>query len=545
LRTRRSILTYGSGVVFTVVTTLAALATAPMLLGWLGTPRVGAFRMIYDGYGYLTLLDFGLGAALSPLLARALGKGDAAALQSTLGAGIRAYLKVMLLAGGVGLALTPLIVWLVKGPPGQVSDVRIAWLVCLLSFLPMGLAPLRTLAEANQRGYWVNLLMTAQGLLITALSLWFAWAGWGITGQAWAFSIGGVAFFAMLAGGALRRNPGILKSALAAPADPEIRRAIRNLSLPSLLIIVGGRVGLLSDNLVAGFFLGPEMVPSLYYTVRLASLAQTQLQAVGAASWAGLAELHAQGAHDTFKRRLIELTKVVTVMGLVGLGPIAAYNHQFFNLWMGPKLVGFGGSAVTVVAAANALLLGLFSFWGWCFAGTGRVRLLVAPTLVATVVNLIASLTLTRGLGLVGPVLGTLTANLAISVWWLPLLLRRDFGVSLRVLFWAVAWPLVWGLPYAVGLWWLAHSHRVWGWFGLAAEMSGAALVFLVLSGVFILSPAERALWRHRLASFLPQRSRPGDPPRSLAGAGNEPPREPVPLVVQPGGNDLDGHASR
>jgi O-antigen/teichoic acid export membrane protein len=508
LRTRRSILTYSAGIVFTAVTMVTAMVTRPMLLQptWLGKDGFGAFRMITGWYGYLTLLDLGLGAALSPLLARALGQGDTRVLRGTLGAGIRTYLKLTLLAIFVGLTMLPLIIWQVPVPPGRVNDLGLAWIICLLSLLPMGLAPLRTLAEARQRGYWVNSLMTVQCVLITALSLLLAWAGWGIAGQAWAFSLGIMTFFAMLVWGELRDNPHLLSAAWSAPADPEIVRAIRSLSLPSLLIILSGRVGLLSDNIVAGGFLGTAMVASLDSTVQLASLAQGQLQAIGASSWAALAGLHAQGDLNTFNRRLLELTKVVALLGLAVLGPVAAYNRQFFNLWLGPKLVAYAGSAVIVIAAVNAFLLGLFSLWGWCFAGTGQIRRLLTPTVTATVVNLAASLILTHQVGLVGPALGTLVANLTVTLWWLPILICRSFGISLRALFRAVAWPLVWGVPYAAGLWWVAHSHHVWGWFGLAAEAGGAAVLFLLLGGLVILTPAERALWRVRLANFFPHR---------------------------------------
>jgi O-antigen/teichoic acid export membrane protein len=506
-------LTYGAGIVFTAVTMLTALFTTPLLLRWLGDARFGAFRMITGWYGYLTLIDLGIGAALSPLLVRALGQGDTRVLRGTLGAGIKTYVKLTFIAICVGVTMLPLIMWQVQVPPAQMYELQLAWIVIVLSFLPMGMAPLRALAEARQRGYWVNSLMTVQCLLITALSLVLAWAGWGITGQAWAFSLGIITFFALLAWGEIRDNPRLMRSAWSAPADPEIMRTIRSLSVPSLLIILGGRVGLLSDNIVAGGFLGPAMAASLDITVRLAGLAQGQLQAVGAATWAALAGLHAQGDHKTFNRRLLELTKVVALLGLAVLGPIAAYNRQFFDLWVGPKLVTYGGNKVIVIAAFNALLLGLFSLWGWCFAGTGQVRKLVAPTLTATVVNLAASLFLTHQIGLAGPALGTLVANLTITLWWLPILIRRNFGVSLRALFWAVAWPLVWGTPYAAGLWWVAHSHHVWGWFGLAAEAGGAALAFLVLGGFVILSPAERALWRVRLANFLPKRAEPPGTP--------------------------------
>jgi O-antigen/teichoic acid export membrane protein len=501
LRTQRSILNYATVVLFTVVTTLTALVTTPLLLGWLGKERFGAYRMINGWYGYLTLLDFGLGAALSPLLARALGKGEAKTLERTLATGMRAYLWLTLLILGVGLAMTPFIHFLIPVRLAIVGDLQWAWMICVLSFLPLSLAPFRTLAEARQHSYWINALMTVQCLLITAMSLLFARAGWGISGQAWAFSLGITAFFTALAWIGLRRHRGLVGSALTAPPDPEIRSSIWNLSWPSLMISVSNRMGLLSDNLIAGGFLGSTMAGLLDITVRLPGLAQTQIQAIGGASWAGLAELHAQGARDIFNRRLLELTTLVTVLGIAALGPIAAYSRYFVDQWVGPGI--FRGEVVALIATANALLLGLFTLWGWCFTGTGQVRRIMVPTVVATVVNLVASLVLTWRLGVVGPALGTLVANLTISIWWLPALLRRVFGIAPRTLIGAVAWPLAWGLPYAAGLWWAAHVHQPWGWFGLLAEMGGAALAFLVLSSLVILSPTDRALWRMRLLGLL------------------------------------------
>jgi hypothetical protein len=111
-------------------------------------------------------------------------------------------------------------------------------------------------------------------------------------------------------------------------------------------------------------------------------------------------------------------------------------------------------------------------------------------------------------------------ANLTISLWWLPLLVRQEFGVPLRSLFWAVARPLAWGLPFGVVLWWAARSHRPWGWPGLAAEMGGAALVFLAFGYAAILSPTDRALWRMRLEGMLRPRGRAGDSPAPPGGDG-------------------------
>ena len=112
--------------------------------------RLGAYRMIIGWYGYLTLLDFGLGGALSPLLARALGQGDTQALRGTLATGIRAYLRLTLviLVRGAGHDAADRVAGrgaiVAGGPPRGLGDrLRLAWMVSLLSFLPLGLAPFR------------------------------------------------------------------------------------------------------------------------------------------------------------------------------------------------------------------------------------------------------------------------------------------------------------------------------------------------------------------------------------------------------------------
>ena len=180
-------------VLFTAVTTTIALFATPLLVNWLGEKPFGAFRVVNDGYGYLTLLELGLGGAVGPLLARAVAQDDEAALRETVAAGAWAYGKVSLATLAVGLAFTPVVPWLARDLQGaDVVDLQVAWLVGLTSFLSLGLLPFRTVVEARQLGYVVNLLLTAQAIGVTLLSLGLARAGWGITGQAMALVGGSV-----------------------------------------------------------------------------------------------------------------------------------------------------------------------------------------------------------------------------------------------------------------------------------------------------------------------------------------------------------------
>jgi O-antigen/teichoic acid export membrane protein len=503
MRTRYALLNFATLITFTVVTIVVGLFASPWLEHWLNKDRFGAFRVVLDCQGYLTLLELGLGGALSPLVARALARGDERSLRHAMAAAARAYLGVALAVLAVGVVLTPLVLSLVTGlSANDLLDLRRAWWVGLLGLLSLSLVPFRSIVEARQRGYQVNLLLTVQAVLTTTLSLFLARAGWGITGQALAFVVGTWAGVLVLAGMVVWNQPALLRSWITRP-DPETSRALWSLGAATFLINLSGRVSLMTDNLIVGSMLGAGMVTILFFTQRLAVLAQSLLLGVGSATWAPLAELYARGEHEAFNRRLVELSRLVATLSVTGLAPIVAYNRHFVAAWMGPEFP-YGGDAIIAVAAINAFLVAQFSLWGWCFSATGQTHRVVISSIAAAVVNVAASIALTRALGLLGPLLGSTVAFVAVSLWNLPWLLSRVFGTSAIALARAVALPLVWGMPYVAGLWWLARHHQPHGRIGLAAEMGLAAMAFASLAVLTVLSDADaRALWRLRLRSVL------------------------------------------
>jgi O-antigen/teichoic acid export membrane protein len=502
VRVRRSLLNFATSVLFLVVTAAVALKTTPMLVGWLGRRRFGGYRVVAEASGWLTLLELGLGGALGPLLARAVSGGDDRALRRTFAAGARAYAAVSLATVALGLAVTPFVHLLAKGLTGPMrDDLRRGWVVGLGSFLALALLPARVVVEARQCGYVVNLLLTAQSLLVTGLSLLLAWQGWGITGQAAAQVAGVWAFSLALAAGTARSDPGLLRAAVTERVDPETRRALRGLSAPTLLLNVSGRVSVLSDNLVIGGILDTERVTALFATQRLVTLGQTVLQGVGGASWAALAELHARGERETFNRRLVEMTRIVAVLAAVGFVPVVVFNRAFVRLWMGADFP-YGGDLVAAVAAVNAVLLAETSLWVWCFSATGKVRAVVPQAAVAAAVNLAASVALTYRLGIVGPLLGSAVAFVSVGLWVLPLRLRRTFGTPVGPLLRAAAVPSAAAAAAAAALRWLTQDLQPAGPAGLAAAMGLTALAMLALSAALLLTPDDRALWRQRLGAI-------------------------------------------
>jgi O-antigen/teichoic acid export membrane protein len=497
LRTQRTTLNFASGLAVTAATTAIAFFTTPLLLRWLGPERYGAVRAVSDWFGHLSVFELGTAGALPAVLALAIGQADASRLRALMAAGVRAYLRIGVLATLGALAITALCAQLVPVRADLASDLRTACLVGMIGVLLYPLAPYRALADAAQQGYLINFGLLAQSLVTTALALLFAHQRLGITGQFLAVVAGQVVFAVLLLTVGSRRVPDAFRAALGG-VDAAARAELARLNLPTFWFMLSGRLGLLTDNIVVAGLLGPGRVVPLYLTQRLIGIAGGQLYAVGGASWAALAELHALGRKDTFNARLLDLTRLVAGLALAVMVPLVAFNRHFVTRWVGA--VSFGGDAITLLAAANAYMLALVTLWTWVFSGTGQVRRIAGAAMASAVLNLALSVVGTLVIGIAGPLLGTFLGTLGINMWYVPRELERTFGTSAAALFRAATLPLLWSLPLGAGLAWLARSHAPTGWLMLGTEMALSGLLLLVFWWALALTDAERASFRARAA---------------------------------------------
>jgi O-antigen/teichoic acid export membrane protein len=499
-RSRLAIWNYSSALLFTCVTFLGLFVTR-FLVDWLGNQRFGAVRMLTNWLGFFAIFEIGLSSTLAPLMTRAIARGDRGELEGILAAGTRAYLALL---GGcvlIGVLMIPAIGWLVPVNAWIRPDLTIAWCIGILGLIPIVLSPFRALTDARQHGYLINLALTGQSLLIFGLSLTFAYLGLGISGQVAATTLAALPLALFLTSKGRAAFPGILRRMLRARPDAEVWRAITSLGMATILMALCGRMSVLTDNLIVGKILGASLAGFLDISVRLTSMAQAQLQNIGQACWAGLAELHAQGRRDDFNNRLTELTGVVTLLGVAALAPIVAWSRYFVAFWVGPEK--YLGDGLVAISALNAILLGIFSLWFWCFSGTGRARQMLPMTIVSAVVNLAFSILLTYLLGPIGPSLGTTVGFFAVSIWYLPFALRRDFGTPALPLYRAATRPLIFGLPFGLVLFKIARTWPPRGWFDLAFAMGISALLYLGFAYRFILSPTDRGAWTHRFRLAL------------------------------------------
>jgi O-antigen/teichoic acid export membrane protein len=520
-----------SGFLLIGVTALTGFLAPPWLLRWLGAERFGAYRALLDWTSYLALLEFGIGGALLGSLTPPLARGDATAVRNLLSMGVRAYLRVIpiMLLPGFGLAAA--VPGIIHIRSVSVHELRFSTLILLIPILFSFLLVFRSLAEARQQNYFVNLLTSFQLILTTALWLVTARAGLGLPGQSLASAIGQILVLTILAWSGIRAyglsslgpwhraaggpsgNPifddfpdhkpfvsgaDISQKALSRRTASELLHGLR---WPTFIHSVTDRVGLISDNVIVAWILGASAVSPFYLTLQLPGAAQFLLRGLGNATWAGLVELEATEEKSKFQKTFLELTSTVSGLGLVLLAPIAAFNHHFVRLWVGPS--GYAGNAVTVITCVNVWLWSIYGLWGWLLLGAGQIGRWVRYALAFTIVNLVISVVGTRTIGLVGPVLGTLAGFLLVTSWALPRVLSKVFQLSPARLWRTALKPWNWGVLYVAGLWVFAHMQPRLGWFALLTEMTLAGLAGMALWWMVSLDQQGRTEWADRFRKVL------------------------------------------
>jgi O-antigen/teichoic acid export membrane protein len=146
---------------------LAAVVAIPPLIANLGTARFGVLSLAWVVVGYFSLFDFGLGRALTQLVARKIGDGGSAQLPSLVRTGMSMMVVMGLLGAALVAAISP---WLVGGrleiPPELRGETLTAFYL-LAASIPLVIATtaMRGVLEALQRFDVVNIVRAPLGVL--------------------------------------------------------------------------------------------------------------------------------------------------------------------------------------------------------------------------------------------------------------------------------------------------------------------------------------------------------------------------------------------
>lgn len=502
-RTQRAFLAFASSVGFLVVGMVLSFVATPLLVRSLGTERFGVSRALLDAFAYLALLEFGLAGAARPVIVSAVGTRDREVVAHTLRVLARSFLSPLLLKLGTAVVLVALVPRLLKVPTELRSEATLAAAFLVLTVASTPAPVFRHLLSAQQREYNNGIIQGLQNLASIVLAVIAAVLGYGLVGQSvvvvFTTALGTLALFALA-------YPSFRASAARPDLEERARGQLRALNWSIFLRSLCSRIALNSDRLYIAGLLSTSMVTSFHVSVRLVDAAAPFIFAIGNASWPAMADIRLRGEHELFDERLRETSTLIILLGVLLLAPVIVVSAPFIERWMGSGL--FLGRGLICLAALNAILLALTSFWDFCIGTVGDAKSLLPPALAAAVVNVLVTVGVTRHGGALGPVLGTTVATGGVMIAWYAHLLAKQLAVRAGPLLRALLTTLGAGAAYvgACLIWMAPHCRSEWD--SVALFAIGTALGWIGIAWL-LMDPGARRRTVGRIRHLL-SRVRPG-----------------------------------
>lgn len=390
------------------------VALSPLVLHMAGQEALGAYAILTQAISYLALADLGFGVALSRYLAQAYGCDDAGKrFPSLLAAGRTFYLfsnaciAVLTLLFSAHVGSFFLFSSLVE------RQARIAlWMLAAWTLVRTPIVIYAGALVATQNLAAVNLINAVGHILKLLLSLVTVVCGMSLLGlilaniaaEAFTLVVQRRYYFRLYRNG--RPGWGI--------RDWTLFFSMIRFGLGYLLVIVGGRLTMNTDNLVVGKLYG-AVEASIYYTTQIpAFLLMGLTWKIADNAAPAMNELFARKENDRLRQsyaRLLRYSLLIAVGLAFGL---MAFNRTIITLWVGqgqyagrPMTIALGLFIIFAVANhVNSLILVVH----------GSVKWLSALSLAGGITNLLLSLWLGRVAGLAGVMIASAVVEFIVMV---------------------------------------------------------------------------------------------------------------------------------
>jgi O-antigen/teichoic acid export membrane protein len=418
-RYRRLVLTIASSVIAKIASVLTFAVSVPLTIRYLGTERYGMWLTVASLVTMLSCADLGIGNGLLTLIAETYGKEDHKATRRYVSSAFFLLCGIASVAFATALVIVPFVAW---GPllhltsPDAIRESAPTFLVligCLAMNLPLGIT--QRILSGHQQGYLANLWATlgncmALGAVVTAVRMHASmpWLVFGIAGAPIAALILSSVWLFGFSRPWLR--PSIQY------VDVQSAKRLFNMGLLFLVLQVALAVGFQSDNLVLARVLGANKVAAYAVTSRMFGFVPMLLGFVIMPLWPAYGEAFARGDVEWLKRTLKRSLLLVLSIALPVNAILVLAGQSILKLWVGAQVtptmtllitIAISQTLMAVASAVSVFLnaINVLKIQAICFASMA-------------VVNIVASVLLTRRLGVPGVVYGSILAQCV--CWMLP-----------------------------------------------------------------------------------------------------------------------------
>ena len=416
-RERRIAWTSLSAAAAKAISALAMFVSVPISLSYLGAERFGLWMAVAASVLLLSFADFGIANGLTTAVAHAKGEDDDARIGGVISNGMLMLFGVALALTGVAWFTVPMVRWdalfNVTSPLAQAESAPLvaALLACFIINLPF--AATQKIQLGLQRGYLANaweIFGSLGGLIALVLT---TRAGAGLPAVAVAMTAvpivaraaNTVAFFGYLA---VQWRPKLSRI--------ETTLVYQLLRVGSLYFVlqVALLVGMQSDNLIIARFLGAEAVATYDIALKLAALPSIVISFVVLAQWPAYGEAWKRGDRVWIQRTFTNTLRSSLGIALLFALALGLLGGPFITLWAGPEVTPPRSllwlmALWTILAVAGGVIAALLN-------GLHVVRFQAINSALMAAANIALSIFLVSRIGVIGAILGTITAYVACTL---------------------------------------------------------------------------------------------------------------------------------
>jgi O-antigen/teichoic acid export membrane protein len=490
---RKIILNSLSGAALFGVNIVVTFLLSPVVVRELGDRGYGIWEIFLSVFGYLSILELGVGPAFIRFVARAAAQNDRAALDNV----VSSTFALLTSAGAVGLLAASVLVSfpqrLLNIDPATVPEVRLLAAVLGVNFFVQLTG---TVFTAYLMGLQRHYVMNGTRILLAGLQgvvTYFALTRWPGPGLVWLSVIllaANVLQFGFFALWSLVRRPAPVLSLR--KASRRTARELYAFGLKSVTLMASSRVAQGSVPIVVGWILGVNQV--VFYAIpnRLISYAAGLGSALGFPLMPYFSALDGRGDADATVKswfgatRALQFVMIGMAVGALGLG------GPFIARWIGPSYAE-GGAWVIRFLGAGLLSESLSPNSTRVLVSMNRHGRPASWALGIAVLGVPITILLAKMGGVAGVGLAVFITKTATELSWLHMAagslglgvwehLRRTF---LRF----VPAAMLLGATLAL----LRHAHEAADYGRLAGYALAGAVVYGVAGWLFALDAGERA----------------------------------------------------
>lgn len=398
-----------------VAIVLSAILSLPFVTRVLSTSEYGVLATITGFVALLGFADLGVGSALTQRLAAAKGREDDEDARGVLSTALAVGACASVLVAILGVTLALVLPWRdILGADDVAQDDIRAAMIC--TALVTGLSVIGSLGQrvlyGVLRGRTANQWLVV-GTVAGALALVLAAV---MNAPLYAFVLAGTGVPALLSllctYWAVTHSPELPRPAWRSLNRAEFR-ALTTTGAWFFVIALFSAIGYQTDALIVAGLLGASAAGVFSVANRVFGLVLQGLYPALLQLWPALSDAYSRGDLAWMRSRLRWAIALAGIFSLVSGGLLIVVGRPLISLWLTDELVPSLALLVSLacwtaysLASAPVMLL---------LNATGRVRAHALMAAAVGIANLPLSIVLTQQMGIVGPVIGSLVANICFA----------------------------------------------------------------------------------------------------------------------------------